>query len=381
MPGLRHDVDPDGLLEYSVVFTDRSLNSMSSAFQTVMKDLSRMLKSAYNADAVAIVPGGGTYGMEAIARQFAEDEHCLIIRNGWFSYRWTQILETGKLARSSTVLAASQQGNSLTAAFAPMELEAICARIAEEKPAVVFCPHVETSAGLMVPDAFIRQVADAVHAVGGIFVLDCVASGTVFVDMQETGVDVLLSAPQKGWSASPCSALIMLSARGQEVMQGRNSSSFSADLKKWAEIMTIYENGGHAYHTTMPTDALRICRDALLETEQIGFDVIKQAQLELGSKVRALLESHGFQSVAAAGFQAPSVVVSYTDDPEMKNGSKFIREGMQIAAGVPLECGEPEGFSTFRIGLFGLDKLLHPERTCRYLEEVLDRLKTPDAAE
>ncbi|NNF23493.1 MAG: alanine--glyoxylate aminotransferase family protein [Rhodobacteraceae bacterium] len=350
-------VDPDGLMEFSVVFTDRSLNHMSKTFQRVMNDISSMLKEVYAADGVAIVPGGGTFGMEAVARQFATGRKALVLRNGWFSYRWTQIFEAGDIPSASIVLKARRTGNHHQAPFAPVPIEEVVRKIAEERPDVVFAPHVETSAGIMLPDSYMRAVADAVHAYGGLFVLDCIASGTIWVDMRELGVDVVISAPQKGWSASPAAGLVMLSEHAISRLQTTKSTSFSCDLGKWYQIMQAYESGGHAYHTTMPTDALTHFRDTMLETREIGFDVVKAQQAELGVKVRALVGQEGYVSVAAPGFEAPGVVVSYTDDPDIQNGSKFAALGMQIAAGVPLKCDEPEDFSTFRLGLFGLDKL------------------------
>ncbi len=374
MPGLLPDVDPDGLLEYSVVFTDRSLNHMSKTFQRVMNDISATLKKVYSAEAVVVVPGGGTYGMEAVARQFASGNTCLVIRNGYFSFRWSQILDMGEIASGTIVMKARTVSDEPQAPFAPAPIDEVVAKIRAEKPAVVFAPHVETSAGLLLPDDYIRAVADAVHAVGGLFVLDCIASGDLWVDMKACGVDVLISAPQKGWSASPCSALVMLSGAALKRIGNTTSSSFACDLRKWLEIMRAYENGGHAYHATMPTDALKKFRDTMKETEAYGFDAVREEQLELGCEVRSLLESRGFPSVAAEGFQAPGVVVSYTDDAEMQNGAKFLEQGLQIAAGVPLMCDEPEGFKTFRLGLFGLDKLHNVDRTVAYLDEALSRI-------
>ncbi|MGB7388691.1 aminotransferase class V-fold PLP-dependent enzyme [Pseudomonas neustonica] len=367
-------IDPDGLLEYSVVFTDRSLNHMSQTFQQVMRDISSNLKNVYNAQGVAVVPGGGTYGMEAVARQFAHDKKCLVLRNGWFSYRWSQIFEMGRIPASETVLKASKSDASTQPEFAPAAIEDVVAEIRSNKPDVVFAPHVETSAGIILPDGYLRAVADAVHEVGGLFVLDCIASGTVWVDMQACGIDVLISAPQKGWSASPCSALVMLSAHAEAALETTTSSSFAADLKKWRQIMQAYENGGHAYHATMPTDALLAFRDTMLETRDYGFDKVKQEQLELGRAVRELMHDKGFKSVAAEGFGAPGVVVSYTTDDGLQSGKAFGQLGLQTAAGVPLMCDEPEGFKTFRIGLFGLDKLHNIDRTVLTLRKALDEL-------
>lgn len=374
MPSLLPNVDPDGLLEYSVVFTDRSLNHMSQTFQGVMNDISTTLKGAYNADAVVIVPGGGTYGMEAVARQFAGGKKTLVIRNGWFSFRWSQIFEMGDIPASTTVLKARQTGDDPQAPFAPAPIDEVVATIKAEKPDLVFAPHVETASGIILPDDYIRAVADAVHAVGGMFVLDCIASGAIWVDMQASGVDILISAPQKGWSGSPCCGLVMLGAEALKRIDATTSSSFAADLKKWLQIMQAYEGGGHAYHATLPTDALKVFRDVMKETEAYGFDKLRAEQQALGDRVRALLKSKGIQSVAAEGFEAPGVVVSYTRDSNIQTGKKFAAAGLQIAAGVPLMCDEPDDFQTFRLGLFGLDKLHNLERSVGELEKALDRI-------
>lgn len=374
MPGLLPDVDPDGLLEYSVVYTDRAVNHMSASFQQVMNDISRVLRGVYNADAVAVVPGSGTFGMEAVARQFATDQHVLVVRNGFFSFRWTQIFEMGGIPASHTVMKARRAQPGSQEPFAPAPIDEVVATIRAEKPAVVFAPHVETAAGMILPDDYIRSLADAAHEVGALMVLDCIASGTIWVDMQATGVDVLISAPQKGWSGSPCSALVMLSELGHERLAQTTSTSFACDLRKWREIMHAYEGGGHAYHATMPTDALRSFRDVMLETEAYGFDAVKAEQQELGDKVRAVLKARGIVSVAADGFGAPGVVVAYTDDPGIKSGAKFAAAGMQIAGGVPLQCDEGDDFSTFRLGLFGLDKLHNVDRTVASLEAALDQV-------
>lgn len=370
MPGLT-DIDPDGLLEYSVVFTDRSLNHMSQSFQGVMNDISTTLKRVYNAHSVVLVPGGGTYGMEAVARQFGTGKKCLVIRNGWFSFRWTQIFEAGNIPSQEIVLKARAVEDGSQAAFAPAPIEEVVAAIETEKPDVVFAPHVETSAGMILPDDYMRKVAEAAHASGGLFVLDCIASGTIWVDMADIGIDVLISAPQKGWSASPCSALVMLGEEARKRIEDTTSSSFAADLKKWLQIMEAYEGGGHAYHATMPTDAIVKFHQSMTETGADGFDKVFDEQQELGDKVRALMASHGFKSLAADGYGAPGVVVCYTDDPDIHNGSKFAAAGLQTAAGVPLMCDEPEDFRTFRVGLFGLDKLHNIDRTVSNLEKAL----------
>ena len=374
MPGLRLNVDPDGLQEFSVVFTDRSLNHMSAKFQGVMRDISTLLKEAYNADAIALVPGGGTYAMEAVARQFGNGQHALIIRNGWFSFRWSQILEAGAFAAKTTVIMARQNANHVNSPYAPPPIEDVVKKIHEEKPNVVFAPHVETSAGLILPDSYLTALATAAHDVGALMVLDCIASGAVWVDMKATGVDVLISAPQKGWSASPSTGLVMLSKRAEAKLAETTSNSFAIDLKKWRAIMAAYEGGGFAYHATMPTDALVGFRDAMMETQALGFAKLKDAQWQLGKAVRALLAAKGVASVAAEGFAAPGVVVSYTTDPEFQNGKKFMAEGMQIAAGVPLQVGEGPEFKTFRLGLFGLDKLMDVEGTVERLRTVIDKL-------
>ena len=374
MTALLPNVDPDGLLEYSVVFTDRALNHMSETFQGVMRDISTTLKGVYQADGVAVVPGGGTYAMEAVARQLATGRKVMVIRNGWFSFRWTQIFEAGQIPAESIVLKARPVEQGRQAAFAPAPIEEVTATIREAKPDVVFAPHVETASGMILPDDYLAAVAEAVHEAGGLFVLDCIASGTIWVDMKATGVDVLISAPQKGWSASPCSGLVMLSQAAIEKVKATQSSSFACDLKKWLEIMEAYENGGHAYHATMPTDALRAFCESMKETEAYGFAKVMAEQRELGARVRELLSARGFKSVAAEGFQAPGVVVSYTDDPGIKSGAKFAAEGLQTAAGVPLMCDEPEDFQTFRVGLFGLDKLHNVERSVANLAKALDKI-------
>ncbi len=374
MPGLRPEIDPDGLLEYSVVFTDRSLNHMSQSFQGVMRDISSTLKQVYNAAPVALVPGGGTYGMEAVARQFATDKKCLVIRNGWFSFRWSQILETGGIPSDSVVLKARQIDNGHQAAFAPVPVDEAVATILSERPDVVFAPHVETSSGMILPPDYLRAVADAVHEVGGLFVLDCIASGAIWVDMQDAGVDILISAPQKGWSASPCCGVVMMSTNAREAIEGTTSTSFACNLKQWLEIMEAYEGGGHAYHATMPTDGIVAFRDAIQETGEYGFEKVRAEQQALGDRVRGLLTEKGFKSVAAEGFQAPGVVVCYTDDGGIQNGSKFAAEGLQIAAGVPLRCDEPDDFQTFRLGLFGLDKLHNIDRSVASLSAALDNV-------
>ncbi len=365
-------VDSGGLLEFSVVYTDRSLNHMSAAFQAVMRELSSTLKSVYGAHSAVIVPGSGTFGMEAVARQLATGRRCVVIRNGWFSYRWTQILDKGAIPASSSVMKARRSGTGARAPFAPAPIEDVEARIREERPDLVFAPHVETASGILLPDDYLRRISAAVHDVGGLFVLDCIASGTLWVDMRALGVDVVISAPQKGWSGTPCGAMVMLGEQARERVEQTASTSFAIDLAKWLEIMETYERGGHAYHATMPTDGLRRLREVMAETERRGFERVRDEQVELGRRVRALLAERGFPSVAAAGFEAPGVVVSYTEDAGIV--ARFAEAGVQIAAGVPLMCDEPEDYRAFRVGLFGLDKLADIDGTVGKLEQALDRV-------
>jgi len=374
MPGLLPNVDPDGLLEFSVVYTDRSLNHMSNEFKRVITDISSILKDVYQAHATVVIPGSGTYGMEAVARQFATNKKCLIIRNGWFSFRWTQIFEAGHISQDVHILKAQRINHEANAPFAPAPIDDVINFIKTEKPALVFAPHVETSAGMILPDDYLKKIGEAVQSVDGLFVLDCIASGAMWVDMKACHVDILISAPQKGWSSSPCCALIGMSERARGKIDSTTSTSFSCDLKKWLQIMETYESGQHVYHTTMPTDALKILRNVMKETQTIGFAKLKAAQIELGNKVRSLLSSRKFNSVAAPGFQAPSVVVSYTSDPDIQSGKKFMNVGLQTAAGVPLQCDEGPEFRTFRLGLFGLEKLQNIDRTVKHLEHAFNTI-------
>ena len=371
MPALLPNIDPEGLLEYSVVFTDRSLNHMSAQFQRVMNDVSATLKKVYNAKAVALIPGGGTYAMEAVARQLAQNEQCLVIRNGFFSFRWSQIIEMGGITPNVTVLKARQANAGSQQPFAPAPIDEVVAKIAEIKPAVVFAPHVETASGMILPDSYLKAVADSVHAVVGFFGLDCIASGAIWVDMQATGVDVLISAPQKGWSGSPCCGMVMMNDAALAKVNATTSNSFAVDLKKWLHIMQAYENGGHAYHATLPTDSIKYFRDMMQLAEQAGFEYLRARQIELGQKVRALLADKGLISVAAEGYQAPGVAVYYTTDDAIQNGKKFVEQGLQIAAGVPLQCDEPADYKTFRLGLFGIDKLNDVDGTVARFETAL----------
>ena len=372
MSSLYPDIDPEGLLEYSVVFTDRSVNSMSQQFQSVMRGLHEELTSVYNASSCALVPGGGSYAMEAVARQFARNEKVLVVRNGWFSYRWTQIFDQGVAPAHAEIVCARPDTPEADQQFSPAPIEDICAAITANRPSVVVAPHVETSAGLLMPDEFIAQIASTAHEVGAIFVLDCVASGALWVDMGALGVDVLISAPQKGWTSTPCAGVVMLSDAALARMEDTESDSFVLNLKKWHQIMGAYLGGGHAYHATMPTDGISQFYQAVLEIKKFGYANAKQAQIELGTKLRGIMEQRGFKSLTADGFKSPTVIVSHTDRDDMKSGAAFAAQGVQIAAGVPLECGESDQFKTFRIGLFGLDKLANIERTISVFTEKLD---------
>jgi aspartate aminotransferase-like enzyme len=374
MPGLLPDVDPDGLLEYSVVYTDRALNHMSAKFQRAMSDISALLKSVYGARSTVIVPGSGTFGMEAVARQFATGQKIVVVRNGWFSFRWSQISQMGGIAAGETVLKARQTASGDQSPFAPAPVEEVVAAIERERPGVVFVPHVETASGLWLPDEYLLRLAAAVRKVDGLLVVDCIASGALWLDMAKLDIDVLISAPQKGWSASPCCALVMLGERARERIEHTQSSSFACDLRKWLQVMEAYEAGGHLYHATLPTDSLLRLSATLLETRALGFEKAREAQWELGKRARAALEKAGYPSVAAEGYQAPGVVVSYTRDADLASGKRFRELGLQSAAGVPLQCDEPPSFRSFRLGLFGLEKLRNIERTVSTLERALAQL-------
>lgn len=363
-------VDPEGLMEYSVVFTDRSLNHMSPSFQRIMREISATLREVYQAESVAVVPGSGTFGMEAVARQFASGQKCLVIQNGLFSFRWSQIFEAGHIPSSWSVLKAEPLEDAYQTAFTPCPIEKAVKAIKDEKPRVVFAPHVETSAGMMLSDDYIKTIGEAVHETGGLFVLDCIASGTIWCDMKALGVDVLISAPQKGWSGTPCCGLVMLGGKALDRLEETESTSFACDLKKWHAVMKAYVSGGHAYHATMPTDGLKYFHDVMKETEAFGFDRAREAQAELGARVRRIMAGKGYKSLAASGFEAPGVVVCYTDDPGIPK--KFAAQGLQIAAGVPIKCDERDDFQTFRIGLFGLDKLKDIDRTVSDFEKALE---------
>jgi aspartate aminotransferase-like enzyme len=370
----RADVDPGGLIEYSVVFTDRSLNHMSKRFVAVMQDIVDVLRTTYAAETVAVVPGGGTYAMEAVARQLATGRRCLVVRNGLFSYRWSQIFDAGSIPSETTVCCARPVSNERQSPWAPPPVDEVVETIQRTRPEVVLAAHVETAAGMVLPDEYVRAVSSATHEVGGLFVLDCIASGALWVDMGGLGVDVLISAPQKGWSGSPCAGFVMLGEAGRAAVTSTTSTSFAAGLGTWLAVTEAYVDGRTPYHATLPTDTLAHDAALMLETRDAGLEELCRAQNALGAGVRGLLAERGFPSVAAEGFAAPSVVVAYTDDPEIRSGARFKQAGIQVAAGVRLMCGEGEDFSSFRIGLFGLDKLADVDATVARLEAGLDRL-------
>ncbi|RKT77253.1 aspartate aminotransferase-like enzyme [Terracoccus luteus] len=376
----RPEIDPDGLLEYSVVFTDRSLNHMSRRFVGVMQDLTGMLRTAYRADTVAVVPGGGTFAMEAVARQLATGRRTLVVRNGLFSYRWTAIFEAGSIPASSIVCKARPVDDSHQAPWRPAPVDEVVATIRSERPEVVFAAHVETAAGMLLTDDYVRALAAAVHEVGGLLVLDCVASGALWVDMEGLDVDVLISAPQKGWSGSPAAGYVMLRERGRDAVRASTSSSFAVDLRQWLHVAEAYLEGTALYHATMPTDALVHNAAVMHETVDRGLDTVRTAQEQLGAKVRALMADRGFRSVAADDVAAASVVVLHTDDPDLRSGAGLKSVGLQVAAGVPLKCDEPDDYASFRIGLFGLDKLGDVDGTVARLEQGLERLEAARSA-
>lgn len=374
MPLPRPEIDPDGLLEYSVVFTDRSLNHMSQRFVGEMQSLLTTLRETYAAEAAVLVPGGGTVAMEAVARQVATGRRALVVRNGLFSFRWSAILETGRITDQVTVCQARPDDDSARSPWRPAPIEEVVAAIERERPEVVFAPHVETAAGLVLPDDYVRAVADATHEVGGVFVLDCVASGALWVDMAAMGVDVLVSAPQKGWSGTPCAGYVLLGPAGRAAVEAATSSSFALDLAKWLSIADAYVEGRTPYHATLPTDSIAHNAAVARETVDRGLEQLRAAQERLGAEVRSVLAERGFVSVAAEPYAAPSVVVVHTTDAAQSSGAPFKAAGLQVAAGVPLHCGEPEGFSTVRFGLFGLDKLDDVEGTVARLRAGLDKL-------
>jgi len=363
------------LKEFSVVYTDRSLNHMSDEFVAVMQDVSRVLKTVYHAASAAIVPGSGTFGMEAVARQFANDARVLIIRNGWFSYRWTEIFDMGAISDDVTVITGQAVADQYQAQYQPPAIEDVVAWIHTNRPGIVFAPHVETSAGMILPDDYLAQIGAACESVGALFVLDCIASGAAWVDMEVCGVDVLITAPQKGWTSTPCCALVAMSARARKAIDTTVSTTYSMDLKKWLSIMETYESGRFIYHTTMATDGIRELRDTMLETEQLGFDHLKQQQYALGQQIHDLLESYGYPRVAAEGFRAPGVVVCYTEDDRVKDATAFRQIGYQTASGIALKVGERSDYKTFRIGLFGLDKLNNIPATVDSLRQALEQIK------
>jgi len=374
----------EGLKEFSVVYTDRALNMMSSEFVTVMQDISKTLKEVYNAKYTAIIPGAGTYAMEAVARQFGKARKVMVIRNGYFSYRWTDIFTRCNIPKGEeTILKAFPAEEGDQPQYIPMPIEKVLAAIKAERPDAVFAPHVETSVGMILPDEYIKRVTAAVHEVGGVFVLDCIASGTIWLDMEELGIDALISAPQKGWSGPCCVGIVALSERGYGRVQETEGDSMVTNLKMWCHVMSEYEEGRFKYYTTLPTDALRTFRDVMLETKAFGFAKAKQEQWRLGRLVRSEMRKYGFKGVPIPEYQSPGVVVLYipktmTDPKKERNFfQEFKAEGLQIAGGVPWKLGEPAGRGpkqTFRIGLFGIDKLKNVESTVKTLTSVVKNI-------
>lgn len=379
---LRPEVDPKGLREFSVVYTDRSLNHMSETFCKTMQSVNTEMKTLYNAEQLVIVPGGGTYGMESVARQFGPGRNAMVLRNGLFSYRWTQIFDQAKGAlcknRTPAVFTAGRQGPGKNSPFAPYPIDEIVGIIQKEKPGLVMAPHVETSTGIILPNDYLAKLGEAVRSVDGLFVLDCIASGSVWVDLKQLSVDVAVMAPQKSWSSTPCAALILLGERGLRSLESQKDStsdSFSLNLHKWWCVMRKYEEGAHMYHATMPTDGIRKFHDFLHELKAFGFERAEKAQWEIGRGVRSILKNEGFQSVAAEGFEAPGVVVSYAPNDDFATGKAFLKQGVQVAAGVPLFLNEGVEFKAFRIGLFGLDKLQSPSKVINDFEQIMKNIK------
>ena len=270
-----------GLQEFSVVFTDRSLNHMSAQFQTVMNGIHQGICRAYNAEDCVLMPGGRSFAMEAVARQFGKNQQNAILRNVWFSYRWTQTFDAISPEKTPTVLKARRETNQQGQPFSPFAVECALSYVQHERPDCLFAAHVETAAGLMLPNDYIRKLGKTVRGNGGLLVLDCVASGAIWVDMQDMNVDILITVPQKGWSSTPSCGVVMLGERALERLQNPSpNGSFALDLSKWHEIVKAYQHGGHAYHATMPTDGLWNFHQNLQETIDFGLDAAKSAQLE-----------------------------------------------------------------------------------------------------
>ena len=362
------------LQEFSVVYTDRAVNHMSQEFQQAMRDLSTLFKTVYHAEEVILIPGSGTTAMEAVARQFAREKKCLCLRNGFFNFRWSQIFAQGHIPNEEFVLKAHALSREKKASFLPPSLEEVNKCILEKTPNLVFATHVETSSGIMLSDEYIAAIAEKIHSMNGYLVLDCVASGARWIDMQALGVDILITAPQKCWSAPPSCGIVLLNKTIGSQLSHTTSDSFDLDLNQWLNIMRAYEQGKFAYYATMPTNALIALRNSMLEAQKIGFSYLKDRQLELGTKVRSLFKSKGFISVAEEQVASPSIAVYYTDDPTIQNGQKWQEYGIQISSGVPLKCGEQEPFQTFRIGLLGWDKLNHIDQTVDTLKETLKEI-------
>jgi len=393
-------VQASELKEYSVIYTDRAKNLMAGSFSQAMTDISTELCSVYNAHKCVMIPGSGTYAMEAVAGQFARHKHeadyspCMVIRNGYFSFRWSDIwsfVYPPACARSPELIVLKAQPTNNEPdnkpQFAPPALEDVVAEIKAKKPCVVFAPHIETSAGIVLSDDYVRSLAAATHDAcpDAIFVLDCIASGNRWTDMQALGVDVLITAPQKGWTGPACVGIAMMGERACEIMAKQNAvspkgHSFSCNLAKWAGVADAYaQPGGFMYHTTLPTDSLMVFRDVIMETKEFGYEQCEERMCQLGDGIRNVLESRGFKSVAAPECAAPTVVVSYNrQDEDAAILGKLKGEGIQVAGGVPLKIDEPwDGFAappTFRLGLFGLDKLKNVDHTVAVFEGALDKV-------
>lgn len=373
--------------EFSVVYTDRALNSMSPPFVSTMQSINQTLKNTYNADKVVLIPGSGTYSMEAVARQFVKkgDNKPVVVRNGWFSFRWTELFESMGIGEDEHVYHVADSEvceKSGHTQYRPKDIDVVVKSIHAEKPPIVCAPHVETSTGIMLTDEYIKQLSAAAHEVGALFVLDGIASGTCWIDMKDLGVDVFISAPQKGWSGPAAVGLAMMSENAYEkMMSGPESTSFCVNLRKWSGMMQLYEGGGFGYHTTMPTDAIRAFDEIAEKQKEIGLDKLCEAQYKMGWDARRMLESKGLTSVAQYPYQAPGVNVFYSPEgnDNMTMVKKFKEVGMQIAAGVPWRIGEPDNLNTFRIGLFGIDKLTNVDKTVNTLENAIDYVMSDEA--
>jgi aspartate aminotransferase-like enzyme len=371
--------------EYSVVYTDRVFNLMSPVFQEAMVTVSTELKACYKAAACVLIPGSGTYAMEAVARQFAWKKSVVIVRNGYFSYRWSDIMHVCELPAHETVIQAKPvDATEARPQLAPPSIESVVAAIREHKPALVCAPHVETSTGILLSKDYIRALSAATHEVGGLLCIDGIAAGMVWLDMVELGVDVYVTAPQKGWTGPACVGIAMLSEAGVKAAKHSQSNSFCCNLAQWLVVMDEYENKekkgpGFKYYTTLPTDAIMQFRDRILETKKIGYETTQKNMEELGRRVRAELAQRGFKSVAADGWGAPGVVVVYSHIDGAV--AKFKGAGLQIAGGVNWMLGQDKWAhpidpttATFRLGLFGIDKVQNVTECVTRLTKAVDSI-------